>query len=208
MIDQFAQMGVATIYEASGRNGLIDSPLERLIPNSKVAGLARTVLCAQGDNLMMHAVLATVQRGEILVLTMPEPEAVALIGDLLVTQAIECGVAGILVNAAVRDADELRQMGLPIWTRFIRAKGATRTSLGAINIPVQIGGVVIHPKDLVVMDGDGAVAVPAAQIETVYEASLTRVSRETELRQRFAAGQLSLDVYGLRQQVQSLLEPS
>jgi 4-hydroxy-4-methyl-2-oxoglutarate aldolase len=208
MIDQFAQMGVATIYEASGRNGLIDSPLERLIPNSKVAGLARTVLCAQGDNLMMHAVLATVQRGEILVLTMPEPEAVALIGDLLVTQAIECGVAGILVNAAVRDADELRQMGLPIWTRFIRAKGATRISLGALNTPVQIGGVVIHPKDLVVMDGDGAVAVPAAKIETVYEASLARISRETELRQRFAAGQLSLDVYGLRQQVQSLLEPS
>ena len=208
MIDQFAQMGVATIYEASGRNGLIDSPLERLIPNSKVAGLARTVLCAQGDNLMMHAVLATVQRGEILVLTMPEPEAVALIGDLLVTQAIECGVAGILVNAAVRDADELRQMGLPIWTRFIRAKGATRISLGALNTPVQIGGVVIHPKDLVVMDGDGAVAVPAAKIETVYEASLARVSRETELRKHFSAGQLSLDVYGLRQQVQSLLEPS
>jgi 4-hydroxy-4-methyl-2-oxoglutarate aldolase len=199
--ERFAQLGVSTLYEASGRQGLIETPLERLISGSSVAGRARTVLCAQGDNLMMHAVLATVQRGEILVLTMPEPEPVALVGDLLATQAKQRGVAGMLINAAVRDSDELRRLGLPIWTRFVSSKGATRDHLGTIGQPVVVGNATICTGDLVVLDGDGAVVIAQANLSTVLAAAEQRLEREASLRSRFLVGELSVDIYNLRQKV-------
>src|SRR5215470_1858868 len=137
---ELARYGVATVYEAAGRTGLIDIPLVQLIPGSRVVGPARTVRCGQGDNLMVHAVLDQVQPGEVLVLTMPEPEPVALIGELLATQALVRQVAAILVDAAVRDVEELQSLGLPIWTRWIRVRGATKTHVGTINETVTLGG--------------------------------------------------------------------
>src|SRR5437660_11714742 len=121
-VKPFADYGVATVYEAAGRVGLIDVPLIQLIPGSRVAGPARTVRCGQGDNLMVHAVMEQVQTGEILILTMPEPEPVALIGELLATQALVRQVAGILVDASVRDTEELQALGLPIWTRVTHGR--------------------------------------------------------------------------------------
>src|ERR1700738_4584367 len=102
-IEQLANLGVATVYEAGGRFGLIDIPLVQVVAGSRVAGPARTVLCGQGDNLMVHAVLSTVQPGEVLGLTMPAPAPIALMGDLLATQALVHQAAGVLVNAAIRD---------------------------------------------------------------------------------------------------------
>ena len=173
-INELARYGVATVYEAAGRSGLLDIPLLQLVPGSKVAGPARTVRCGQGDNLMVHAVMDQVQPGEILVLTMPEPEPVALIGELLATQALVRQVAGILVDAAVRDSEELRSLGLPIWTRWIRVRGATKTHVGAINEPVTVGGSSIAPGDLVLLDADGAVAIAAAVAFAILEAARTQ----------------------------------
>src|SRR5512134_3666669 len=129
-ITRFCKLGVATVYEASGREGLIDIPLIQLLPDSRVAGPARTVLCGQDDNLMVHAVIEQIQPGEVLVLTMPEPAPVALIGELLATQVKVRKAAAILVDAAVRDVKELVELGLPIWTRFIRVKGASKSTVG------------------------------------------------------------------------------
>ncbi len=127
-LTRLSELGVATVYEASGREGLIDLPLIQLIPGSRAAGPARTVLCGQDDNLMVHAVIEQIQPGEVLVLTMPEPRPVALIGELLATQVKVRRAAAILVDAAVRDVEELVKLGLPIWTRYIRVKGATKTA--------------------------------------------------------------------------------
>lgn len=196
--NELARHGVATIYEAAGRTGLIDIPLIQLVPGSRVAGPARTVRCGQGDNLMVHAVMDQVQPGEILVLTMPEPEPVALIGELLATQALVHQVAGILVDASVRDTEELQTLGLPIWTRWIRVRGATKTHVGTINEPVTVGGTSITPGDLVVLDPDGAVAIAATRTSAVLEASRARVSNETALRAQLQAGALSYDLSGLR----------
>src|SRR5256714_5338285 len=110
---ELARYGVATVYEAAGRTGLIDIPLVQLVPGSRVAGPARTVRCGQGDNLMVHAALDQVQPGEVLVLTMPEPAPVALVGDLLATQAKVHQVAALLIDASVRDTKELQALGLP-----------------------------------------------------------------------------------------------
>src|SRR5438270_9989133 len=178
---ELARYGVATVYEAAGRTGLIDIPLVQLIPGSRVAGPARTVRCGQGDNLMVHAVMEQVQPGEILILTMPEPEPVALIGELLATQALVRQVAGILVDASVRDVEELRALGLPIWTRWIRVRGATKTQVGTINEPVVMGGTTIAPGDIVVLDADGAAVVPIQQASQVLEASQARQQKEAAL---------------------------
>lgn len=197
-LQRFADYGVATVYEAAGRVGLIDIPLTQLIPGSKVAGPARTVLCGQDDNLMVHAVLDQVQPGEILVLTMTQPQAIGIIGELLATQAKVHQVAGILVDAAVRDTEAIRELGLPVWTRWIRSRGATKTLRGSINIPVSIGGTSIAPGDIVILDADGAVSVAASQAEQVLADSRAREERETILRAKLQAGALSYDLHGLR----------
>ena len=195
---ELARYVVATVYEAAGRTGLIDIPLVQLILGSRVAGPARTVRCGQGDNLMVHAVMEKVQPGEILILTMPEPEPVALIGELLATQALVRQVAGILVDAAVRDREELQSLGLPIWTRWIRVRGATKTHVGTINEAVTVGGTSIAPGDLVLLDADGAIALAAERVPAILEASRARARSETALRAQLQAGALSYDLSGLR----------
>lgn len=196
--NELARHGVATVYEAAGRTGLIDIPLVQLIPGSRAIGRARTVRCGQGDNLMVHAVMDQVQPGEILVLTMPEPEPVALIGELLATQALVHKVAGMLVDASVRDTEELQALGLPIWTRWIRVRGATKNKVGTINEPVTVGSTCIAPGDFVLLDADGAVAIAAARAPAVLEASRARAHHETTLRAKLQAGALSYDLSGLR----------
>src|SRR5690606_24333175 len=118
--------GVATVYEAAGRVGLIDADLIQVVPGSRAAGPARIAYCHQGDNRAVHAVMAAVRPGDVLVLTMPSPAPVALVGELLATQAAVHGAVAILVDAAVRDLVELRELGLPIWTRWVRVAGATK----------------------------------------------------------------------------------
>ncbi len=198
----FAQLGVATAHEAAGRTGIVDLPLTQVVPNSRVAGPARTALCAAGDNTMVHAAIAHANPGDVLVLTSVEPGPVALVGELLATQAQAHGVAGILVDGAVRDVEELAAIGLPIWTRFVRAQGATKGEVGKLDVTVTVGGVEIHPGDLVVMDCDGAFALPAEAAESVLPLALERAERERVMRERYAAGELSYDLNGLREIVE------
>ena len=193
-----AALGVATVHEAAGRTGIVDLPLTRVVPGSRTAGPARTALCAPGDNTMVHALVAHARPGDILVLTSAEPAPVALVGELLATQAQAQGVAGMLVDGAIRDLDELAGLGLPIWTRFVRAQGATKGEIGKLDVPVVVGGVEIRPSDLVVMDCDGAVALSADRVDEVLPAALERAEREATVRQRYRDGELSYDLQGLR----------
>jgi 4-hydroxy-4-methyl-2-oxoglutarate aldolase len=198
----FARLGVATVHEAAGRTGIVDLPLTQVVPGSRVAGPARTAVCATGDNTMVHAVIAHASPGDVLVLTSAEPVPVALVGELLATQAQARGVAGILVDGAVRDLDELAALGLPIWARFVRAQGATKGEVGSLDVPVVVGGAQIRPGDLVVLDCDGALALPHERLEEVLPAALEREERERALRERYAAGELSYDLQGLREIVE------
>jgi len=195
---ELAALGVATVHEAAGRTGVVDLPLIRVVPGSRVAGPARTAVCMPGDNTMVHALVAHARPGDVLVLTTAEPAPVAFVGDLLATQAQAQGVAGILVDGAVRDLDELAELGLPIWTRFVRAQGATKGDVGKLDVPVVVGGAEIRPGDLVVMDCDGAVVVPADRVDEMLPAARERAERETAVRQRYRDGDLSYDLQGLR----------
>jgi 4-hydroxy-4-methyl-2-oxoglutarate aldolase len=199
---ELAELGVATVYEASGQRGLIDVDLTRVVPGSRAAGPARTVRCAHGDNLMVHAVLARAEPGDVLVLTMPRPEPIALLGDILATQAKVRGVAAVLIDAAVRDVDELVELGLPIWTRYVRARGPVKVEAGTIDEPVTIGDTVIRPGDVVVLDGDGAVVVDRERVPEVLQAARGRAEQETEKLAQLEQGELTYDLYGLRDLVE------
>ena len=200
---ELAELGSATVHEAAGRSQVVDLDLVQIVPGSRAAGPARTVRCGQDDNLMVHAAVAEAREGEVLVLTMPEPRAVALVGDLLATQMQSRGVAAALVDAAVRDVEELRELGLPIWARWVRVRGADKKVPGTIGEPVVVGGAEICPSDAVVLDADGAVVVSHERVEEVLAAARDRAEREVEKRAKLKAGALSYDLDGLRR----LLEP-
>jgi 4-hydroxy-4-methyl-2-oxoglutarate aldolase len=193
-----ARLGVATVHEAAGKTGLVDVPLVQVVRGSRVAGPARTVRCAQDDNLMVHAVMERVQPGDVLVLTMPEPAPVALVGELLATQAAVRRAAAMLVDAAIRDLDQLEELGLPIWARYVRARGAAKATVGELETPVSVGGVTIRTGDAVVLDCDGATVVPAERVAEVERLALEREERELALRARLEQGELSYDIHGLR----------
>jgi 4-hydroxy-4-methyl-2-oxoglutarate aldolase len=199
---ELARLGTATVHEAARRAPVVDAPLVQVLPGSRAAGPARTVRCGQDDNLMVHAAVAEAEPGEVLVLTMPEPRPIALVGELLATQAKVAGVAALLVDAAVRDLEELRDVGLPIWARYVRVSGAEKRVPGVIGEPVEVGGAQIRQGDVVVLDTDGAVVVERERVEEVLAAAREREVREREKRAKLEAGALSYDLDGLRRVVE------
>jgi 4-hydroxy-4-methyl-2-oxoglutarate aldolase len=197
-----AQLGSATVHEAAARSPVVDADLIQVVPGTRAAGPARTVRCGQNDNLMVHAAVAEAQPGEVLVLTMPEPAPVALIGELIATQAQAAGVAAILVDGAVRDVEELRELGLPVWARFVRVSGAEKQVRGEIGGTVNVGGATIRQGDVVVLDADGAVVVERERVDEVLTAAQERFERESEKRPKLQAGAFSYDLDGLRRLVE------
>jgi 4-hydroxy-4-methyl-2-oxoglutarate aldolase len=200
--EELARLGSATVHEASGREGLVDLDLVQVVPGSRAAGPARTVRCGQDDNLMVHAAMDRLAKGDVLVLTMPTPTPVALLGELLGTQAKARGAAAVLVDASVRDTEDLRELGLPVWAHWVRVAGADKAKPGTIDEPVEVGGATISPGDAVVLDTDGVVVVAEARVEEVLEASRDRAERERVKRAKLEAGALSYDLDGLRELVE------
>jgi 4-hydroxy-4-methyl-2-oxoglutarate aldolase len=198
LTDALARLGAATVYEASGREGLVDAALIQVVPGSRACGPARIARCGQDDNLMVHAAMAALEPGEVLVLMMPEPAPVALVGDLLATQAQVHGAAAILCDAAVRDREELEALGLPIWARWVRSRGATKDAVGALDVEVHVGGARIRPGDYIVLDADGATVVAAERADAVLAASRAREEKERVKRAKLRAGALSYELDGLR----------
>jgi len=200
---ELAELGSATVYEAGVRRGYVDADLVQVVRGSRVAGPACTVSCGQDDNLMVHAAMAAVQPGEVLVLTMPEPRPVALVGDLLATQAKVHGAAAILVDASVRDVEELAELGLPIWARWVRVRGAAKDVAGTIGEPVVMGGATIRQGDVLVLDADGVAVVESERVQEVLAASRERAEREVVKRAKLKDGALSYDLDGLRDKVET-----
>jgi 4-hydroxy-4-methyl-2-oxoglutarate aldolase len=202
--DELAGLGSATVYEAGGRRGYVDADLLQVLPGSRAAGPARTVRCGQDDNLMVHAAMASLQAGEVLVLTMPVPRPVALLGDLLATQAKAHGAVAVLVDAAVRDREELVELGLPVWTRWVRISGAGKGLPGSIGEPVSVGGATIRHGDVLVLDADGVAVIEHERVDDVLAASCTRAEAERVKRAKLEQGALSFELDRLRERLEAI----
>jgi 4-hydroxy-4-methyl-2-oxoglutarate aldolase len=193
-----ASYGVSTMFEAAGRTGLVDLDFIAHIPEAKVAGRARTVLCGQDDNLMVPAAIARAEPGDVLVMRMPESRPISLLGELLATQCLARGVVAVVVDAAIRDAVAIRELGLPVWSRFVRARSAAKKIIGKLDEPLELGGTTIAFGDLIVVDGDGVLAVPAASVAEIVARAAERDAAEVVKRERYRRGELSYDLDGLR----------
>ncbi len=201
VVDGLAPMGSATVHEAIGRRGFLGPDIRPIQAGTRIAGAAVTALCHPGDNLMIHAAMETCQPGDILVVAVSAPSAHGFFGDLLATSAQARGVRGLVVDAGVRDTAELRAMGFPAWSRHVSCQGTVKATPGSVNVPVVLGGQVVHPGDVVCADDDGVAVVARSEAGWALEMCRQRVAKEKEARARLAAGELGLDMYGLRRQL-------
>ena len=197
-VDKLAEYGVATVHEAIGREGYLGPGIRPNQQGTRVAGTALTVVCWPGDNLMIHAAVEQARPGDIIVITTTSPCPDGAFGELLATSLVAHGVRALVTAGGVRDSQELRDMGFPVWSASISAQGTVKETTGAVNVPVVIGGQVIRPGDAVVADDDGVCVVPRVNMSAAVAASAARVAKEDGNRARLADGELGLDMYNLR----------
>lgn len=203
IVDALAPIGTATVHEAIGRRGYLGPALRPIQQGVKVAGSAVTVLSHPGDNIMIHAAVEVCQPGDILVVATTAPSIHGMFGDLLATSFMQRGVRGLVMDAAVRDTLDLRKMGFPVWSRHISVQGTVKATPGSVNVAVGIDGMIIEPGDVICADDDGVVAVGRQEAAWALEQSQQRLDNEEVARARFQAGELGLDMYGLREKLES-----
>ena len=201
VIAGLGKAGTATVHEAIGRRGYLGPDLRPIQQGTRVAGSAVTVLSHPGDNIMIHAAVEVCEPGDLLVVTNTAPSTHGMFGDLLASSLMSRGVVGLVMDAGVRDTLDLRAMGFAVWTRHVSCEGTVKNTPGSVNVPISINGVIVEPGDVVCGDDDGVVTVPRAEAAWALEQSNTRLDSEAGTRARLQAGELGLDMYGLRQKL-------
>ena len=200
-VTRYKKLSVATVHEAQGRVGLLSPEIRPVKAGLKLVGRAVTVFATPGDNVMIHVAMEQCEPGDVMVVAVNSRSECGYFGDLLATLMQARGIAGLVIDSGVRDIADLRQMGIPVFSRCISAQGTVKETLGDVNVPVVCGGQVINPSDLIMGDDDGVVVVRRHELDSVAEKSEAREDKEAAIRAKYRDGTLGLDMNNMRQRL-------
>lgn len=204
LVQKFRALDVATVYEASGRKGFVDSAIKPVSRGTRICGAAYTVQCAPGDNLMLHKALQCATAGDVLVASVGGEPDFGYWGALMATAGVAKELAGLAIDGCIRDSAEIVKMGFPVFCRGFCIKGTTKSVLGLINYPLNFGHITVFPGDLILGDDDGMVLVRFDECEDVLAKSLKRVELEDTKAKQLKKGVTSVELNNLEKVFESL----
>ena len=204
VIKALGEQGVATVHEAQGRTGLLRPYMRPIYSTARLAASAVTVSCQPGDNMMIHAAIEVCQPGDALVVVATSDSTDGMFGELLATSCMARGVKGLVIEAGVRDVADITKLNFPVWSKAISAQGALKGAAGSVNVDVVCAGALVRPGDIVIGDLDGVVVVKRETAADVLKLAAARIESEVKKRRQLGAGELGVDVLGLRAKLKEL----